>query len=480
MIEEKYDDEILQLWSGGKEDKNDDGKNKLDEAVDRFFLWTQDIIDPCDVSNADNASNGKIVKFLIAAFNNGMFDLLARLNKEVYFPIYETMISEAVFRLDIPFVEKLLQHITVNNGGLEYYRRGVLKYLQRGHHYGSHYGTSFGTFSLGSLQDIIDGSVERIGNADNVYANEYCNRVCGVIEYEDSLIWDKLNKSNWTDEMFEFFYYQACVLKNYHVVANIEKLISDHSIDVNISIDHKVFKCIQLDDCNGLQKMIDQKESEKWEKSEDFERYLLLTIFNNFKSNFKLIDIFIDNFDLDLASMKVLLLGEANAAKSNKYQKNIKNKNFLFHLIKRGLFQHFPGVFDDYSLFFVTSRQSIYIDIDCDQHAGQAEENIQDICFLVINGLTNVDSLRKLFHQRSIFKDNFYNHLTTLFVRLYSYRSDNKSTTIGVKEKLKIKEKELFDEGERDEIKNHLESRKCLLNQYLLPELVSIVLSYAF
>jgi hypothetical protein len=430
---------ILQLWSQGT-------RGKKDEAVDKFAHLTRD-------TDLDNIYiDKKITGLLVSAFNNGMADLIVELDTKMNFSIYEVMIAEAVSRLDIPFIEKLMKHIMDVKGNYEYYQKAVVSYLQRGHHYGVNFGTSFGTCSLGSLQEIIDGTRERIGDS-NVYQNEYCNRICGIIQFEDGSLWNKLNKSNWTNTMFNHFYYKACTSLNTHVVREIERLASstdDNANNIVILYGYKVLKCIQFRDIDGyisLQRMIDEiKQGEVRDvRLEDFAEYLWGVVYSRHRNNFELIDLFINNFGFNF--MKTSLLNDAQDAKTNKYLTITRDKNFLFHLIKRGLFQHSPETFDNYSLTFIRGEQ----------------EDIKDICFLISHGLTNFNSLRRLLYYSDIF-ENLDDNLATLFLRL-----QGKPVLM-----------KLFSESERDEIKNHLENRKCLLNQYLLSELVSIIMFYTF
>jgi hypothetical protein len=392
------------------------------------------------------------------------------------------LIAEAVSCLNIPSIEKLMQHIKDGAGSYDYYQRAVLLYLQRGHHYGIHYGTH----SLGFLQDILDGSPERVGNTDDIYHNEYCDRVSGIIKFEDDSIWNKLNKSLWTDAMFNCFYYVACVSLNAHVVREIEKFESDNHRDckdqrISINRNRKVLKLVQfghleLVQYSSLQKLIDRikqnnhhnddrdddRENIERIQIKNLEEYLWGVIISSHKDSFELIDLYINNFGFN-SSLEISLSHQISSVKNvaKYYLPSTKDKNFQFHLIKRGLFQHFKN-FEEHSLTFVGYLHG-HLNRDI-------EQVIQDICFLIVHGFTDFKNLQRFFYYSGVF-GGVGDGLVILFVRLHEMMKETRT---------KIVMEEIFTLGEIREIEQQLQGRKLLLDRHLLPELVSIVLFYVF
>lgn len=195
---------ILRLWSTKE-------KTGQDEAVNIFKQKFQNI--------EVNVENKELSSLLLTAFNNGAQDFITAASATVKHHIYASMFDEIGSTGNIEMMEKLFNFMksTIPNLHEKYYQQFIALSLQKRNFYGNKFVTS--------LQSILDGSVETIGhinNTDNVIQyNEYCERVRGIIQFDHSG-WHLLNKKNWTNEMYNYFYFSACQVKNIVVLNSIE------------------------------------------------------------------------------------------------------------------------------------------------------------------------------------------------------------------------------------------------------------------
>jgi hypothetical protein len=485
---------IIELWLAGDE--------KEKEATILFDRLLASEADEADDKKNKEKNTDEVISVLLSSLS--VTDKYLEINK--FLSKYKSKVQKFHHRLiiaatdvvnvkstNVRLLENLKNYISLSEDQptiIFFCHRRILLYLQQTKQYG--------VFLLPSLQDVIDGKIETIGNFRSedgqlmVVNNYYRHIVSNIIIYQKECddnnysLWNSLNKSNWTQFMRGFFYGMACDYGEKKIVDDIENLMIKFSPTGDINDLVKMYKYIKFIDILGLQKML--YEIKKEEKlvhqrmiTSDFTKTLLEQLDSeSFSSYSLLLDFFIDNFGLDCkypnSSIKEKFLTIVKSRTENNYDLGLRDKEFFFHLVKRKILSEFPIIFDDYCNLLVGLTSSD----DKNSSSISNEEIIKDICFLSDHGYAS----EKSFHTFSELRErlsNFFNNvdnLIQLFVQLdQTFPGDGRNGD--KKKRLEMIEK-LLSKSEVKEIKNQLHCRKILLEKYLIDELVPIILSYTF
>jgi hypothetical protein len=359
---------------------------------------------------------------LSIAFARDDYDFINSVKDLVKLDDYDCLLNRATFNKRMDLVYKIITWLKsiITDFDEFRYQSLILMGLQKQKHYG--------IGPLGSLEDIIQGSKERIGNINiNLTENEYCQRIRGIICYhgQDKQVWESLRKNHWNAEMYNTFYFAACQAQNHYVVKQIE------NTGVEIKWHYNVLKCVMFGLYDDLQKLINSVNRERLEKRRVFVEYLWQSIVNFKKGDIKLVDLFIDNFGFECIVnqfMAFFIEDEMDAS----------TRLIVSHLIKRGLLISFPDVVENFLSEFVK-----FID--------KFNENI----LLILQHTRDDQNLHTL--RSSSSKEN----LLSIFIR-------SKKQHLG---------KLLTSDEIKDLEKLHLEISSTL-SYHLLPELASIIVSH--
>jgi hypothetical protein len=407
--------DILQLWSSGK-------RGEAIENLRPFPL-------------KDGYQKGEIfITTLLSALDTGAHDFILAVNEFTINEfktnghgtysgvslVYERMLRRAGLLGDVEKIEKIIKIIEMDKLGANcnkvVLKNTILMFLQEGKHYGK--------FGLPTLREIING--DQMGDIDmpDFYLNNYCERVRGVIAFENISVWKSLDKSKWTNRLYNEFYRNACLVNNLDVINDIQK-----TEDVGLIIiyrEYKMFKCVYFKDLDNLQILIG-----KIPIISELISYLFNIICSYPQDNCELIDLFIKNFGLNMFKEKISL-------EISTHQKTF-DRNCLVHLVEHGLLldEKLSSNFCSYFFKNIVSNNQV----------------VQDTCFLVERGLTNINYLKSL--------DIGY-CLVDIYLRLI----------IGGIEKKKVNR--LFEDEEVVKMENLLNGLKFELREYLLSDLAFI------
>lgn len=359
---------------------------------------------------------------LLYAFNNGARDFIVEIDRTSF--IYNDMIETAAFFKDMELIKRLMDDQEIaKRCGSEFALRAIIKGLQRGHHYG--------VGPLMSLEEIISGTPEIIGNNTDRYRNVYYMAIKGIIEYESPEIWDKINKQHWDPQKYNHLYYYACIRKNLHVVESIEKL------NMLTMVKFKILKCWEFNLIENVQQLVDDvMKLEDEDKEEDFVSYWWSIIARDSDSD-KFLDffhLFVDNFGLDHPSVDTRDYYVRKAQYPDASYHIVDERKCLFCAIGRGID---PNTIVTYSSTF---QRFIY--------------GVDDIEFLICHGLTDIDPIRKKLP--IFFTDE---NLFIMAMCFKSYSASNKFL-------------DKFTDSESKIIQHYLDVHINLLRQCLLPDVV--------
>lgn len=391
--------EIVGLWTSGASGVSD----RRTEALEKFEALVYE----------DGESLTSVLAF---AFNNGLHDLLDEVKDKCRFSIHDRTIEHATGLNDGVLIDKVKHHMTLHKITYRFPRpRGV---DQRD-----------------GIEDIINGARETIGNIKDFhdgYQNHYCNQVCVIINSHFNEVWDKLNTQYWNEPMYNFFYNWACVSQNSHVVQKIE------SAGVPLRGVYRALNFASFKKLGELNEFIIRAKKGAEEERNSFANYLFNLIYFHHRDYFELIDLFIDSFGLDHRKASIKNSCEQEIEFIEKRYLDKKTKKFIFHFISRGL------------------EPSILVENS--QCLRKWITSVDDLEFLLRNGLKNVEPIRK--QLPSLFVDE------NLFI---------------LAAHLNFETEKYFTPEDSRRVQQQLGSHKHLLRQYVFPEeLIQIILAYFY